>query len=127
MENLKHALMNTRFDIDTVTIYAEDSLIHEIGQIDWPEIIDGLEKIMIDSSLEMVDFDETHYLGVHIVNTEDLYICTDTDEIMRKSDLVQWYEQDKEEFEYESLEDAIDAWTDMGGDLHLIYEYKGEA
>lgn len=127
MENLKHALMNTRFDIDTVTIYAEDSLIHEIGQIDWPEIIDGLEKIMIDSSLEMVDFDETHYLGVHIVNTEDLYICTDINEVMRKSDLVQWYEQDKEEFEYESLEDAIDEWTGMGGNLHLIYEYKGEA
>lgn len=127
MENLKHALMNTRFDIDTVTIYAEDSLIHEIGQIDWPEIIDGLEKIMIDSSLEMVDFDETHYLGVHIVNSEDLYICTDIDEVMRKSDLVQWYEQDKEEFEYESLEDAIDEWTGMGGNLHLIYEYKEEA
>ena len=127
MENLKHALMNTRFDIDTVTIYAEDSLINEIGQIDWPEILDGLEKIMIDSSLKMVDFDETHYLGVHIVNTEDLYICTDIDEVMRKSDLVQWYEQDKEEFEYESLEDAIDEWTGMGGNLHLIYEYKGEA
>lgn len=127
MENLKHALMNTHFDIDTITIYAEDSLIHEVGQIDWPEIIDGLEKIMIDSSLEMVDFDETHYLGVHIVNTEDLYICTDINEVMRKSDLVKWYEQGKEEFEYESLEDAIDEWTGMGGNLHLIYEYKEKA
>lgn len=118
---LSIALLQAKFDIDSVEIYAEDSLRTMVSHF-YPWRYEGLEKIIIDSSLEMVDFDGKHYLAVHPINTEDLFICSDTDEIMTKSELEYWYEQDKEEFEYESLDDAIDAWTDMGGNLYRIWE-----
>lgn len=120
-ENLGKALLKTKFEIDSVEIYAEDSLRTMVSHFS-PWWYEGLEKIIIDSSLEMVDFDGKHYLAVHPINTEDLFVCSDTDEIMTKSDLEYWYELDKEEFEYKSLDDAIDAWTDMGGNLYRIWE-----
>lgn len=89
METLKNALEWARNSINCIVFYAEDSLTHEVhteyGML--PDLVEKFGDLVIDSKLEMVDFDDHQILGIHVVSKAWL----EDGEIMTMSELGRWW------------------------------------
>lgn len=86
METLKNALEWAHQEINCITFYAEDSLVTVLKEVygKWSDLIEKYGNLVIDSKLEMVDFDDHCIMGVHVVSR---LICGESGEIIEISAL----------------------------------------
>lgn len=89
METLKNALEWANSSINCIVFYTEESLIHEVhteyGLL--PELVEKFGDLVVDSTQEMVDFDDHNILAIHVVCKAWL----EDGEIMTMSDLGKWW------------------------------------